>query len=71
MTTLFIKFYIRYVDDTLLLVKDEDRSYVKRIKQLRSIRPEVFLEISQNSQGNTFSRASFLIKLQALGLQLY
>ena len=71
MTTLFIKFYIRYVDDTLLLVKDEDRSYVKRTKQLGSIRPEVFLEISQNSQGNTFSRASFLIKLQALGLQLY
>ena len=31
----------------------------------------MFLEISQNSQENTCVRASFLIKLQALGLQLY
>ena len=29
------------------------------------------LKISQNSQENTYVRASFLIKLQALGLQLY
>ena len=32
---------------------------------------KVFLEISQNSQENTCVRVSFLIKLQALGLQLY
>ena len=32
---------------------------------------KVFLEISQNSQENTCARASFLIKLQASGLQLY
>ena len=31
----------------------------------------VLLEISQNSQENTCVRVSFLIKLQALGLQLY
>ena len=31
----------------------------------------VFFEISQSSQQNTFARVSFLIKLQALGLQLY
>ena len=31
----------------------------------RSSRPEVFLEISQNSQENTCVRVSFLIKLQA------
>ena len=31
---------------------------------------EVFLEMSQNSQENTCTRVSFLIKLQALGLQL-
>ena len=31
---------------------------------------EVFLEISQNSQENTYARDSFLIKLQALALQL-
>ena len=30
-----------------------------------------FLAISQNSQENTSARASFLIKLQASGLQLY
>ena len=32
---------------------------------------EIFLEISQNSQENTCPRDSFLIKLQASGLQLY
>ena len=32
---------------------------------------KVFLEISQNSQENTCARVSFLIKLQASGLQLY
>ena len=32
---------------------------------------KVFLEISQNSQENTSARASFLIKKQASGLQLY
>ena len=32
---------------------------------------KVFLEISQNSQENTFARASLLIKLQASSLQLY
>ena len=32
---------------------------------------KVFLKMSPNSQGNTCVRVSFLIKLQALGLQLY
>ena len=32
---------------------------------------KVFLESSQNSQENTCARVSFLIKLQASGLQLY
>ena len=32
---------------------------------------KVFLEISQNSQENTCARVSFLINLQASGLQLY
>ena len=32
---------------------------------------KVFLEISRNSQEITCARASFLIKLQAWGLQLY
>ena len=33
--------------------------------------PEVFLEISKNSQENTCARDSFLIKLQAWALQFY
>ena len=37
----------------------------------RSSVNKVFLEISQNLQENTCARVSFLIKLQALGLQLY
>ena len=32
---------------------------------------KVFLEISQNSQECSCARVSFLIKLQALGLQCY
>ena len=32
---------------------------------------KVFLKCSQNSQENTCARVSFLIKLQAPGLQLY
>ena len=32
---------------------------------------KVFLEISQNSQGNTCARVSFLITLQASRLQLH
>ena len=31
----------------------------------------MFLRISQNSQGNTCSGVSFLVKLKAGGLQLY
>ena len=31
----------------------------------------LFLKLSQNSQGNPSVRASFLIKLQVSGLQLY
>ena len=35
------------------------------------LQKKVFLEISQNSQENTGARVSFLIKLEASGLQLY
>ena len=38
--------------------------------QMCSIK-KVFLEILQNSQKNTCARVSFLIKLQALSVQLY
>ena len=45
-------------------------------KVIRSSRPEVFrkkvlLEISQNSQGNTCARVSFLIQLQASASTFY
>ena len=36
-----------------------------------SIIKKVFLKTSQNSQENTCARFSYLIKLQASGLQLY
>ena len=39
--------------------------------QKRCFVKKVFLEISQNSQKKTCARGSFLIKLQALGRQLY
>ena len=35
------------------------------------LQEKVFLEVLQNSQGKTCARASFLIKLQTLDLQLY
>ena len=35
------------------------------------LQENVFLEISQNSQENTWARVSFSIKLQARGLQIY
>ena len=46
------------------------RQTKKAVAQTRSVK-KVFLEISQNSQENTSARVPFLIKLQALGLQLY
>ena len=39
------------------------------VVQVRSVK-KVLLEISQNSQENTYTRVSFLIKLHAWGLQL-
>ena len=36
-----------------------------------SNRTKLFLETSQNSQKSTCAKASFLIKFQATGLQLY
>ena len=40
------------------------------VAQTRSAK-QVFLEISQDSQENTCAGVSFLIKLQALDLQVY
>ena len=44
--------------------------WIARSSQPGMFCKKVFLEISQNSQENTCTRVSFLIKLQAWGLQL-
>ena len=44
--------------------------YSEAVAQRCSVK-KLFLEISQNSRENTCVRVSFLIKLQASGLQLY
>ena len=44
------------------------RGHTRNTHQGCSVK-KVFLEISQNSQENTYARAFFLIKLQALGLR--
>ena len=57
----------------------EDESSNLKVKYVQStetatkgvLYKKVFLEISQNSQENTCARVFFLIKLQALCLQLY
>ena len=53
------------IDDNPSLVKFQE-AFVQRCSVKK-----VFLEISQNLQKNTCARVSFLIKLQALCLQLY
>ena len=45
-------------------------TYTQAVTRRCSLK-KVFLEILQNSQENICARVSFLIKLQALGLQLY
>ena len=45
----------------------EKNSSIEAVTRRCSVK-KVFLEISQNSQDNTYVRASFLIKLQAWGL---
>ena len=44
--------------------------YVEAVVRRCSVK-KVFLEVSQNSPENTCVKISFLIKLQAQGLQLY
>ena len=49
------------------------RKYIKNLQAVvrRWSVKKVFLEISQNSQEDSCARVSFLLKLQASGLQLY
>ena len=57
---------------SLLLISDTifSKWVTKEAVAKRYSVKKVFLEISQNSQENTCARVSFLIKLQAWGLQL-
>ena len=49
---------------------ESDDDTIETVVQRCSVK-KVFLEILQNSQENTCARVSFLLKLQASGLQLY
>ena len=62
--SLFVKHY--FLKTLRRLSKNLVRLWIGSIIQAIS----VFLEISQNSQENTYARVSFLIKSQAWGLQL-
>ena len=46
------------------------KKYFAKKLQCLICKKKVFLEISQNSQENTGARVSFLIKLQASGLEM-
>ena len=51
-------------------VSSQSHQYTEVVAKSFSVK-KVFLEISQNSQGNTCARVSFLMKLQVLDLQLH
>ena len=54
----------------VILIKDSESRKAEVVVQRCSVK-KVFLKTLQNSQENTSARVSFLIKLQALGLQPY
>ena len=53
----------------LLMLRKASKGATEAVVQRCSMK-KVFLEFSQNSQENSRARVSFLIKLQASGLQL-
>ena len=48
-----------------------DKYFLTEVVFLRCSVKKMFLEFPQNSQENTCARVCFLIKLQALALELY
>ena len=54
----------------LVKLKENLQICTEAVVQWCSVK-KMFLEISQNSQENTCASVPYLIKLQALGLQLY
>ena len=72
----FSMVFVRYVSIFTILCMKKCWTHVMNMSTYRSSNPEVLckkavLEVSQNSQKNKCARVSFLIKLQARGLQLY
>ena len=65
-------FRVKLLKKTSESSKQDDRhlELLEAVVQRCSVK-KVLLEISQNSQQNTCTRVSFLIKLRAWGLQLY
>ena len=71
-------FFRKNFSSILLLLSSKLRLFAKQCNVSVSeaatkgiLLKKVFLEILQKSQENTFARDSFLLKLQAWGLQLY
>ena len=65
-----LDFLINIVPNIFEFIFNETRPNLEAATRV-VLQENVFLEISQNSQENTCARVSFLIKLQASGLQLY
>ena len=60
-------FFVEYCNNNQII---SVRQFSEAVTQRCSVK-KVFLKISRNLQENTCARFSFLIKLQASGLQLY
>ena len=54
----------------IVYISDNAELHAESVVQRYSVK-NVFLKVSQNSQENTFVRVSFLMMLQASGLQSY
>ena len=65
----FLKIF-HFCDMIFCIEKGQNDLFVEAIVQ-RCFVKKVFLGFWQSSQENTYARVSFLIKLQALGLQFY
>ena len=65
-----MKRYTSYSKSCCIAIKIFELELKETVAKSCSVK-KVFLEVSQNSQENTCARVSFLIKLQASGLQFY
>ena len=65
-----MKRYTCYSKSCCIAIKVFELELKEAVAKSCSVK-KVLLEVSQKSQENTCARVSFLIKLQASGLQLY